>query len=147
MNITFQDCPQTNEENFFKDQMCVLQTLAMKEKKLRDEIFKIECKEKDYLQTLSQANIENNRNEEMQKSNEDKYFTRIDNSSKSRKGESVEIEKISRLEEYSKKLCNCLRSILNNRKNWSRQAGDLSKELNCLENSGLVLQIIASNFV
>ncbi|XP_043461177.1 uncharacterized protein LOC122497874 [Leptopilina heterotoma] len=126
-----QDCPKTNEGNLNKDEMCVLQSLAVKEKKLRDEIFKIECKEKEYLQTLSQANVENNINED--KCN----FTRIDNSLRSRKGESVEIEKISRLEEYSKKLCNCLRSIKNNRKIWSRQAGDLSKELNCLENSGL----------
>lgn len=98
----------------------------------------MECKEKEYLQSLSQANVQNN-DEEMHKiDKENNDFTQVDNSPRNRKGESVEIEKISRLEEYSKKLCNCLRSIQNNRKIWSQEAGDLSKELNCLENSGLV---------
>lgn len=132
-----------DEDKFNEDQVCVLQRLAEKEKKLRDEIFNMECKEKEYLKTLSQTHVQHS-NEEMKKVEDNNDFTRVDNSLRNRQGESVEKEKISRLEEYSKKLCNCLRSIQNNRKIWSRQAGDLSKELNCLKNSGLVLRF---NFI
>ena len=115
-------------------EMCLLQSLAIKERKLRDEIFNMECKEKEYLNALSKAQIKQRDKEEIRKDEKQFDLAHVDDSFlMPRKRESGVKEKISRLEEYSKKLCNCLRGIQNNRKEWSQEAEYLSKELTSLE--------------
>ena len=124
--------------------MCVLKSLAIKEKKLKEEIFSMECKEQKYINALSKVKVNQSDNEEIKKSEDDlPDLTQGDNSSpKSQTGESGVKEKISQLEEYSKKLCQCLKSIQNNRMEWSQEAEYLSKELNGFEdNQGLVGQL------
>ncbi|XP_033222863.1 uncharacterized protein LOC117176712 [Belonocnema kinseyi] len=129
-------CSNLNGGKEDEEQTCFLKSLAIKENKLREEIFHMECKEKTYLKALSKVKVNQCDKEEIKKPEDDNLpdLSRSDDHSpRSRKGESGVKEKISQLEEYSKKLCQCLRSIQNNRMEWYEEAEYLSKELNVFE--------------